>query len=64
MRVTPEEYLDQKHLVDGICFKISTFSSVAETKQVFAEDDDFRLRRPDPVIKVRAVVSGHSGIDI
>lgn len=45
MRITGEEYL---HLiVDQVAFKISVLAMVEETKQVYADHDDFRLRRPD-----------------
>ena len=51
MRITGEEYL---HLiVDQVAFKISVLAMVEETKQVYADHDDFRLRRPDLEIEVR-----------
>ena len=55
MRVTCEEYL---HLVvEQVSFKVSVLCKVGETNQIYADDDTFRLRRPDIAIKVQYQLS-------
>lgn len=54
LRVTAEEYL---HLiVDQVAFKINVLAKVAETNQIHADNDDFRLRRPDLELKAPETV--------
>ena len=50
MPVTVKEYLGK--LVDHCNIKISCMAHVMETKQYFVETDDFRLLKPDLVVKV------------
>ena len=53
MKVSSDEYLSD--MVDhSYCMKINYLANVKETKQLFASQDDFRLRTLTPeVIPVR-----------
>ncbi|XP_074644522.1 hemocyte protein-glutamine gamma-glutamyltransferase-like [Tubulanus polymorphus] len=51
MTVAADEYLNK--LVDQAAIKISCMATVEETKQVFTEQDDFRLSKPD--LKISAL---------
>ena len=53
MRIQAEEYLHC--IVDQVAFKVNVLAMVAETKQTFADHDDFRLRRPDLKIEVQII---------
>ena len=50
MNVSVEEYIDK--LVDMCNIKISCMAQVEETKQFYCDSDDFRLCKPDLLIKV------------
>jgi transglutaminase 1 len=46
-------------LVDQCNFKMSCLCRVIETNQVFAEQDDFVLLKPNLTLKVRVVIYLH-----
>ena len=50
MTVKPEDYLDK--LVDMAIIKINAMVQVKETNQYHCESDDFRLLKPDLLVKV------------
>ena len=50
MTVKLDEYLDK--LVDMCNIKISCMAQVLETKQFYCDSDDFRLAKPELIIKV------------
>jgi len=54
MNVKPEEYISK--LVDMCLIKISSMVQVEETNQFHCEADDFRLLKPDIVVKVPSEV--------
>ncbi len=53
MTVKTDEYLDK--LVDMAVIKITCMVQVIETNQFHCEADDFRLLKPDLIIKVRTI---------
>ncbi|KAG1690979.1 Hemocyte protein-glutamine gamma-glutamyltransferase [Nymphon striatum] len=53
LTIRADEYLDK--LVDHAMMKIYAIATVQETKQTWAEEDDFAVEKPKPVIKVRGV---------
>lgn len=53
MTVKADEYLDK--LVDMCFIKISAMVRVDETNQFHCESDDFRLIKPDIMVKVRGL---------
>ena len=57
MRVTTDEYL--QHVVDQVAFKVHVVAQVEETNQIYNDEDDFRLRRPDLVLEVSMGQLGH-----
>ena len=61
MQVTALEYLDW--LVDLAQLRMHVLANVEETKQVFADQDDFRLIKPDIAISVRKFTFGIQFID-
>lgn len=50
VHVVAEEYLHR--MADHSCFKINVLGTVLETGQVFCEQDDFRLCKPELEIDV------------
>ena len=50
VHVVAEEYLHR--MADHACFKINVLGTVLETGQVFCEQDDFRLGKPELEIDV------------
>ena len=52
LNISSNEYLDL--VVDQYSMRLYALAKVAETKQQYAKQDDFRLRRPD--LKMEAKV--------
>ncbi len=57
MNIKAEEYLP--HVVEQVAFKINVHAHVNETRQTYAGDDDFRLRRVD--LDVEVLSNSHMG---
>lgn len=51
MTVRPEEYLDK--LVEYCIMKLYAIASVVETRQTWADEDDFQVLKPSIEIEVR-----------
>lgn len=51
MRVTPDEYMDK--LVEYCIMKLYAVATVTETRQTWADEDDFQILKPNIDIRVR-----------
>ncbi|CAM1331837.1 F13A1 (predicted) [Pycnogonum litorale] len=54
LTIQPDEYLDK--LVDHSMMKIYALATVQETKQTWAEEDDFVVDKPRPLVKIKGPV--------
>ncbi|ELU14710.1 hypothetical protein CAPTEDRAFT_122859, partial [Capitella teleta] len=62
MKVTVNDYLNK--LVDMCIIKMSCMARVVETNQFFCESDDFRLIKPDIMVKAPSVVKTDEAYEV